>query len=68
MATLLSRMTTDFEVLHAGRTRPDGDPAALIREQLQRVLREAERLKLQCFIEPSQKGHAVSVLPGRAAA
>ena len=32
MATMLSRMTTDFEVLHAGRTHPDGDSAALIRE------------------------------------
>ncbi len=67
MATMLSRMTTDFEVLHAGRTHPDGDSAALIREQLQRVLREAERLKLHCFVEPSQQGHAVSVVPGRAA-
>lgn len=60
-------MTTDFEVLHAGRTHPDGDAAALIREQLQRVLREAERQGFCAIVQPAPQGHAVSVvrLPGR---
>lgn len=61
-------MTEDFEVLHAGRIYPDGNPAELIREQLQRVLREAERAGMCAFVQPAQAGHAVQVvrLPGRA--
>lgn len=61
---------TDFEVLHFGRIHPDGNPAALIREQLQRVLREAERQGLRAFVEPAWDGHAVSVVrvQGEAAA
>ena len=49
----------DFEVLHAGRVYPDGDAAALIREQLQRVLREAERIGVFFFVEPVAAKHEV---------
>ncbi len=58
---------TDFEVLHAGRVYPDGNPAELIREQLLRVLRQAERQGFCAFVQPAQQGHAVSVVrvPGR---
>ena len=42
----------DFEVLHAGRVYPDGDAAALVREQLERVLRQAARLGLVVFVGP----------------
>ncbi len=52
----------DFEVLHAARVYPDGDPAAQIREQLQRVLREAERAGFTCIVQPAPQGHAVSVV------
>lgn len=58
-----------FEILSAQQVHPDGDAAADIREQLQRVLREAERAGMCAFVQPAQRGHAVSVVrvPGRAA-
>lgn len=40
----------DFEVLHAERVYPDGDPAAHLREQLQRLLREADRQGVALFV------------------
>ena len=57
----------DFEVLHSARVYPDGDPAAQIREQLQRVLREAVRQGFRAVVQPAPQGHAVSVVrvPGR---
>ena len=59
----------DFEVLHAERVYPDGDEAAQIREQLQRVLRQADRAGMCCFVKPAPQGNDVSVVrvPGRVA-
>jgi hypothetical protein len=45
-----------IEVLHAERVYPDGDPAAHLREQLQRLLREAERQGVALFIVASPDG------------
>lgn len=46
----------DFEVLHAERVYPDGDPAAYLREQLQRLLRQAERQGVALFIAAAPDG------------
>lgn len=46
----------DFEVLHAERVYPDGDPAAYLREQLQRLLREADRQGVALFVVASPDG------------
>lgn len=67
-AVNVARMT-DFEVLHAGRIYPDGNPAELIREQLQRVLRQAEQQGFVVLVQPTEAArHSLSVVtvPGRA--
>ena len=45
-------ITSDFEVLHAGRIYPDGNPAAEIRERLQRLVREASDRGFVVFVDP----------------
>lgn len=39
-------MSEDFEVIHAGRIYPEGDPLADLRAKADELLREADRLGL----------------------
>lgn len=50
---------TDFEVLHATRVHPDGDPLAHYRDQLQRLISAASRDGVILFVGPEQVAQAV---------
>jgi hypothetical protein len=54
-----------FEVIDAGRIYPDADPTAQVREQLQRVIRDAEASGLLVFVAPGNDGIKVIRKPER---